>query len=67
MCAAIQEIREEGKLEGRLEGRLEGEIIGVIRSDKRRGVSKENTVQYLMEEYQKSKAEADNLIKMYWK
>ena len=63
MCAAIQEIREEGKLEGR----LEGEIIGVIRSDKRRGVSKENTIQYLMEEYQKSEAEADNLIKMYWK
>ncbi len=59
MCAAIQEIREEG--------RLEGEIIGVIRSDKRRGVSKENTVQYLMEEYQKSEAEADDLIRLYWK
>jgi hypothetical protein len=39
----------------------------VIRSDKRRGVSKENTVQYLMEEYQKSEAEADDLIRLYWK
>lgn len=63
VCVAIQEIREEGKLEGR----LEGEIIGVIRSDKKRGVSKENTLQYIMEEYQKSEAEADDLINMYWK
>lgn len=63
MCIAIQEIKEEG----RLEGRLEGEIIGIIRSDRRHKIPQEDTRRYLMEEYQKSEEEADELIKEYWK
>ena len=63
MCVAIQEIREEG----RLEGRLEGELIGIIRADKRHKIPKEDTRRYIMDEYQKSEEEADELIRQYWK
>ena len=67
MCVAIQEIREEGRLEGEREGRLEGEIIGIIHADKRRKIPLEDTRRYIIEEYQKSEEEADELIKKYWK
>lgn len=63
MCAAIQEIREEG----RLEGRLEGEIIGIICADMRHKIPQDDTRRYIMEEYQKSEEEADELIREYWK
>lgn len=43
------------------------EIIGAIRSDKRRGMSQEEKKQYIMEEYQKSADEADELLQIYWK
>lgn len=59
MCVAIQEIREEGM--------LEGEIIGIIRADKRRKIPQEDTRRYIIEEYQKSEEEADELIGKYWK
>ena len=59
MCAAIQEIREEG--------RLEGEIIGIIRADMRHKILQDDTRRYIMEEYQKSEEEADELIREYWK
>ena len=58
MCAAIQEIREEG--------RLEGEIIGIIRADMRHKIPQDDT-RSIMEEYQKSEEEADELIREYWK
>ena len=63
MCIAIQQI----KAEGRLEGRIEGELIGVIRSDRRRRIPRDDTRQYLMEEYQKSGEEVDELLAAYWK
>lgn len=59
MCIVIQEIKEDG--------RLEGEIIGIIRSDKRHRIPLEDTRRFLIEEYQKSEEEADELIKEYWK
>lgn len=55
VCLAIQEMREES------------EIIGAIRSDKKRGISQDETKQYIMEEYQKDAKEADELIQTYWK
>ena len=59
MCIAIQEIKEEG--------RLEGEIIGIIRADKRHKIPQEDTRRYLIEEYQKSEEEIDELMDEYWK
>lgn len=53
VCLAIQEMREES------------ELIGIIRSDKKRGVPQEETRQYIMTEYEKSAEEVDELIKMY--
>ncbi len=67
MCIAIQEIKEEGRVEGRAEGRLEGEIIGIIRADKRHKIPQEDTRRYLIEEYQKSEEEVDELMDEYWK
>lgn len=55
VCLAIQEMREES------------EIIGAIRCNKKRGISQDETKQYIMEEYQKDAKEADELIQMYWK
>ena len=51
MCLAIQEL----------------EISGAILVDKKRGIAKEDTKKYIMEEYQKSEEEADELLKEYWK
>ena len=59
MCIAIQEIKEEG--------RVEGEIIGIIRADKRHKIPQEDTRRYLIEEYQKSEEEVDELMDKYWK
>lgn len=55
MCLAIQEMREESS------------IIGAILVDKKRGIAKEDTKQYIMEEYQKSEEEAEALLEEYWK
>lgn len=63
MCIAIQEIKEEG----RLEGRLEGELIGVIHTYKKMNFSLEDVKGYIMEEYEKSEEEIDELLKKYWK
>ncbi len=58
MCIAIREMRAES--------RREGEMIGVIRSNKRWSIPKEDTRQYLMEEYQKGSEEVDELLATYW-
>ncbi len=55
VCLAIQEMREES------------EIIGAIRFNRKRGISQDETKQYIMEEYQKDAKEADELIRTYWK
>lgn len=55
VCLAIQEMREES------------EIIGAIRFNKKRGISQDETKQYIIEEYQKDAKEADELIQTYWK
>ncbi|MDE6619848.1 MAG: Rpn family recombination-promoting nuclease/putative transposase [Lachnospiraceae bacterium] len=67
MCIAIQEIREEGKLEGKLEGKMEGIIEGAITFAQKLGVQREQVKQSIMEEYEKDDAEAEELIKVYWK
>lgn len=59
VCLAIQEIREEGRLEGRLEGE--------IQTYKKLGVPQQDVRQYIMDEYQKSEDEIEELIKTYWK
>ena len=51
MCLAIQEL----------------EISGAILAYKKIGVSQEDTKQYIIEEYQKSEEETDELLKEYWK
>ena len=45
----------------------ETEIVGAILVDKKRGRAKEDTKQYIMEEYQKSEEEAEALLEEYWK
>ncbi|MDE6052558.1 MAG: Rpn family recombination-promoting nuclease/putative transposase [Lachnospiraceae bacterium] len=45
----------------------ESEIVGVILFSKKRGISEAEAKQYIMEEYQKSEEEAEELIIMYWK
>ena len=63
MCIAVQEIKEEG----RLEGRLEGELIGVIHTYKKMNFSFKDVNGYIMEEYEKSEEEIDELLMKYWK
>lgn len=45
----------------------ESEIVGVIHADKKRGIAREDTKQYIMEEYQKTEEESEALIRTYWK
>lgn len=45
----------------------EAEIDAVIRADKKRGIAREDTKQYIMEEYQKSEEETEEFLKTYWK
>ena len=54
VCLAIQEIKEEGAIEG------------VILAYKKMGVSKKDTLRYIMEEYKKSSKEAEELINIHW-
>ncbi len=58
--------REEGLAEGRAEGLAEGEIIGIIKSYKHLGKSKEETMDYLMKTYHLTKEKATEFINKYW-
>lgn len=62
VCLAIQEMREESRNEGKIEGRIEGAITFA----RKLGASKENVKKSIMEEYEKSDEEAEELIKAYW-
>lgn len=49
------------------QGREEGEIIGAVKTYKKLGVAFEDAKHYIMDEFQKSEAETDELMKKYWK
>ena len=59
VCLAIQEMREES--------RMEGEIKGVISFAKELGIPQEEVKKSFMKKYEKNDAEAEELIKIYWK
>lgn len=58
VCIALQEIREEGKLEGKLEG--------TILFAQKLGIQQEEVKKFIMEEYDKTEEEAEELITLYW-
>lgn len=57
----------EGRAEGLAEGLAEGEIIGIIKSYKYLGKSKEETIDYLIKTYHLTKEKATELISKYHK
>lgn len=53
--------------QGREEGREEGKKMGVIRTYQKLGVPYETARQYIMEEFGTDAAEAEELLRIYWK
>lgn len=53
--------------QGREEGEIIGEIKGAIRTYKKMGIAPDDAKGYIMDEFQKSEAETDELMKKYWK
>lgn len=58
--------REEGRQQGRAEGRAEGKAEGPIICCKNMGKSREETVDYLIENLDVTKEEAERLLTCYW-
>lgn len=56
----------EGLEEGRAEGLAEGEIIGILKGYKHLGKTREETKDYLIQEYTFPEEEAGELIAKYW-
>lgn len=49
------------------QGREEGEMIGAIRTYKKLGVTLDDAKRYIMDEFQRSEKEAEELIQEYWR
>ncbi len=62
MCLAIQEMREESRIKGKIEGKIEGAVTFA----KKLGADRETVKKSIMEEYDKSEDEAEELMKAYW-
>lgn len=56
----------EGRAEGHAEGLAEGEIIGIIKSCRHFGKTKESTEDYLINVYRMTKEKAAETIKKHW-
>ena len=57
----------QGREEGREEGERIGELRGVIRTYQKLGISLETARQYIMKEFGTNAAEAEELLRTYWK
>ena len=53
--------------QGREEGERIGELRGVIRTYQKLGISLETARQYIMKEFGTNAAEAEELLRTYWK
>jgi len=57
----------QGREEGREEGERIGELRGVIRTYQKLGIPLETARQYIMKEFGTNAAEAEELLRTYWK
>jgi len=55
-----------GEKRGELIGERRGELIGVVRTCKSFGLSKEKTVEHIVNEFGKEYAETEKIVSLYW-
>ena len=63
---AVEQFGNEKKEEGRAEGKLEGKLEGTILFAQKLGIQQEEVKKFIMEEYDKTEEEAEELITLYW-
>ncbi len=63
MCLAIERMREESERIGEKRGKIEGAIL----TCQAFGISKEKTVEHVMQEFKQSGEKAKELVALYWK
>ncbi len=74
MCLAIEQMKEEsekrgeerGEKRGEERGEKRGELIGAVYTCKSFGLSKEKTVEHIVNEFGKEYAEAVRMVSLYW-